>query len=83
MVEENMTKIKICGIRTLNDALAAVDAGADMIGFNFYPKSPRYVEVGSAVGSCLLCGQIGHVKFVGVFVNASVAEINATLELVV
>ncbi len=41
-----MTKIKICGIKTVTDALAAMDAGADLIGFNFYPKSPRYVEVG-------------------------------------
>jgi phosphoribosylanthranilate isomerase len=36
--------IKICGVKTLEVALAVVDAGADMLGFNFYPPSPRYIE---------------------------------------
>ena len=39
-----MTKIKICGITNLNDALNAVGLGADAIGFVFYPGSKRYVE---------------------------------------
>jgi phosphoribosylanthranilate isomerase len=76
-----MTKIKICGIKTLNDALAAMDAGADMIGFNFYPKSPRYVEVGLCRGIMSTMRNFGgYVQYVGVFVNASVAEICATME---
>jgi phosphoribosylanthranilate isomerase len=37
-------QIKICGVTNTNDARACVELGADMIGFNFYPASPRYVE---------------------------------------
>lgn len=39
-----MVKIKVCGITTVEDALKAVELGADALGFNFYPPSPRYVE---------------------------------------
>ena len=76
-----MTKIKICGIRTIDDVLAAIDLGADLIGFNFYPKSPRYIEVGQCRGIMSTVRKYGHITFVGVFVNASVAEINATMEM--
>ena len=75
-----MTKIKICGIKTIPDALAAVNAGADLIGFNFYPKSPRYVDVGMCRNIMSVMRQIGKVTCVGVFVNASVAEILATMD---
>lgn len=75
-----MTKIKICGIKTIRDALAAMNAGADLIGFNFYPRSPRYIEVGMCRNIMSVMRQHGRVTCVGVFVNASVAEIRATME---
>ena len=37
-------RVKICGIRTLADAQMAVAAGADALGFIFYPTSPRFVQ---------------------------------------
>jgi phosphoribosylanthranilate isomerase len=75
-----MTKIKICGIKTAKDALAALDAGADLIGFNFYPKSPRYIDPGICRDIMSVMRKYGHLTYVGVFVNASVAEIRATME---
>jgi phosphoribosylanthranilate isomerase len=75
-----MTKVKICGIKTITDAIAAMEAGADMIGFNFYPKSPRYVEVGMCRNIMSVMRQHGRVICVGVFVNASIGAINATME---
>jgi phosphoribosylanthranilate isomerase len=75
-----MTKIKICGIKTVTDALAAMEAGADLIGFNFYPKSPRYVTVGKCREIMSVMRQHGRVLSVGVFVNATLGEIQATME---
>ncbi len=43
-----LVRVKICGITNVEDALAAVGAGADFLGFNFYPASPRYVTMGRA-----------------------------------
>jgi phosphoribosylanthranilate isomerase len=74
-----MTKIKICGIKTVNDALAAKDAGADLIGFNFYPKSPRSIDVGRCRDIMSVMRKYGYITYVGVFVNASVAEVRATM----
>ena len=77
---ENMTKIKICGIKTVHDALAAMDAGADLLGFNFYSKSPRYISAGQCRDIMAVMRKYGQISYVGVFVNASIAEIRATME---
>src|SRR5512145_2837510 len=74
-----MTKIKICGIKTTKAALAAMEAGTDLIGFNFYPKSPRYIDPGRCRDIMAVMRKYGHIAYVGVFVNASVAEIRATM----
>jgi len=74
-----MTKIKICGIKTLKDALAAMDAGADLIGFNFYSKSPRYISVGQCRDIMSVMRRYGHIQYVGVFVNSTVEDIRATM----
>jgi phosphoribosylanthranilate isomerase len=75
-----MTKIKICGIKTVTDALAAMDAGADLIGFNFYPKSPRCIDIGKCRDIMSVMRRYGHITYVGVFVNASVEVVHATME---
>ncbi len=42
------TRIKICGMTRSEDALAAAEAGADALGFVFYPPSPRHIEIDQA-----------------------------------
>src|SRR5918996_996101 len=78
--ENIMTKIKICGIKTIDDALAAMDAGADLLGFNFYPKSPRFIDIGTCRDIMSVMRKYGHITYVGVFVNASMVEVRATIE---
>jgi phosphoribosylanthranilate isomerase len=72
-------QIKICGITNAPDAQASVRLGANMIGFNFYPRSPRYVtpEAARQVVEALPDATCG----VGVFVDADPEEIRKTAEL--
>jgi phosphoribosylanthranilate isomerase len=67
-----MIRVKICGITNAADALAAIDAGANLLGFNFYAKSPRHITEAEAAK---IRPQLPKkIKAVGVFVNASPAE---------
>lgn len=76
-----MTKIKICGIKTLPDALAAIEAGADYLGFNSYPKSARFIEKSACAEiTSVLKREHPQIKLVGVFVNSSVEEIKDILQ---
>jgi phosphoribosylanthranilate isomerase len=75
-----MTKVKICGITNLYDAVTAIDAGADMLGFIQYRKSPRYVTPECAAGIIQAIGMRGRVGCVGVFVDAAEDEIRRTVE---
>ena len=67
-----MTLVKICGITNLDDARSAIEAGADMLGFNFYRPSPRFIEPSEArkIIESLQAGPNNQSnKMVGVFVN--------------
>ena len=68
---------KICGVTNLDDARAAVDAGADLIGFNFYRRSPRFIEPDAAreIIDAIQSSRHRLVKPVGVFVNESIKEV--------
>jgi len=69
-------KVKICGITNHEDAVAAMDMGADLLGFNFYPKSPRYITLEKAAD--IISKLPGFIDLAGVFVNASLEQIRET-----
>jgi phosphoribosylanthranilate isomerase len=68
-------RVKICGITNLADAKAAVDAGASSLGFNFYEKSLRRISTADAAQ--IRAKLPKEIECVGVFVNASPADINS------
>ena len=71
------TRIKICGLTRPEDVQAAVAAGADALGFVFYPPSPRYVTPQQA--GALMAALSPFVSTVGLFVNASPSEVAAAV----
>lgn len=83
-----MTIVKICGITNLDDARVARDAGADMLGFIFYPPSPRYVTPQRAREIVLEIRKLevesrkaeSGIRTVGVFVNESLDHVRAMME---
>jgi phosphoribosylanthranilate isomerase len=75
-----MTVIKICGLKTLQDSLATCEAGADMLGFNFYQESVRYI----ALHLCRLIvervkSNYPQVLCVGIFVNHEATVISSIM----
>ena len=75
-----MTQVKICGITSLTDAQVAVDAGADMVGFVCYPKSPRYISPQAIADILAHLRRPPECRAVGVFVNESAENIRRILE---
>ena len=80
-----IVKVKICGITNYDDAAAAVDMGADLLGFNFYPKSPRFITPENAAQ--IINKLPGFMDVAGVFVheadndeNKSFSKINETID---
>lgn len=73
-------KVKICGITNWADARCACDAGAHFLGFNFYPRSPRYIDPKRA--RTIVRRLPKHVSSVGIFVNESEEGVIGVAQLV-
>jgi len=73
-----MTWVKICGMTNLEDALVAVEAGADAVGFVFYEKSPRCVTVERAQEICAKLPE--KIDRIGVFVNEAPERVSETTD---
>lgn len=76
-------KIKICGITNLEDAQAAIEAGADLLGFVFYPKSRRYVEPETAaaiISKLTMQYATRNTQYAGVFVDERVNRVREILD---
>lgn len=74
------TRVKICGITRTEDALAAVEHGADAIGLVFYPPSPRHLTIEQAIAITVALPPF--VNVVALFVNPTVSEVNTVLSSV-
>lgn len=72
------TRVKICGIQTLETAQISIRAGADFLGFNFVPSSRRYIKPKKAQE---IIKAITSEKVVGVFKNTPVDEVNSLIRL--
>jgi phosphoribosylanthranilate isomerase len=74
-----IVKVKICGITNYEDAVAAVGMGADLLGFNFYPESPRYIPPEKATE--IINKLPAFIDICGVFVNAPFKQIRETMDI--
>ena len=72
-----IVKVKICGLTNYDDVAAALDMGADLLGFNFYPGSPRYLPPPDA--AAIIKKLPAFADTAGVFVNASFEQIKQTI----
>ena len=75
-----MPRIKVCGLTRVEDVQVAVAAGVDAIGLVFYPDSPRHVSIEQAAALCRHVPPF--VTIVGLFVNASRAQVHRVIEAV-
>lgn len=81
----NDVKVKICGIRSLESAQVAIDAGADFLGFNFVKQSKRYIypiRAKAIIDTLRIKDKELGIKVVGVFQNHSIHEVNNISEFI-